>query len=1210
LRPIIRSMQGALPLSTGLVWLSVMVVTGAIAGAIQQHSLHVGCWIGRRFWCAVVTNLFTKPSRLDTTTFKDCSESQIVSLIGQDASMFPYIGSFFPLFISGPLQALVTGVVAFYFLGVAFLAGLAVLLLLFLSSHFAASSYKKTVVMKHEQADARMMVINETLQGIRSVKLCGWEAPLEHRIAAARREELRLLLLLHLLYALQQGLVAIIPVAVAVVTFVTHAAMGRSFDLQTVLMGLGSIEQLSNAFLIVPNAIMYGKMFSASFTRFGRVLLQRDTYTPPSGSGGTEAVTITGASFQWDMEAPRPSLSDVSLTVANGELVVVVGRVASGKSTLAAGVFGLVRRVKGEVVTQGTCAYVPQDPQILNASVRGNIVFGSAFNEESFSSAIGSCCLEADLDQFADGDLTEIGEKGITISGGQRARVALARALYSGANIAVLDDPLSAMDANIGRSVFQKCILSHMCGSGMAVLLLTNQVHLGKFANRILVLDDGEVKESGTFNELMLTGGLFAQLYASVTADADEPTAVGDAAPRSSETLPLSGSCPTEEPVVQANPAASQKTTEMEASGEAALEGPRASLNRNSAMTLEKHHEGRIGPKAFFRLSRSGRSGTLGVVLATCIVCAPFSMFAANIFLNAWVVASLETEPLSNRVEMTLYLASGVLFAATSFGRVAGAAMYFVRISAKLHERMIASVLRQTMVWYDTTPLGRILNRCSQDVALLDLQLPRVLEFTAQHVGTVFVGVFGGTVLVWPSLVLTIPLFLFLYVVLTRYGAVSLDLQRLMLAKTSPVMSQVSSFLTAMDTIRAFGKADVFREEFFQTTRNFNCVYYWIHVLDRVSAFFLVAVVAPLVSLILGGMTLMLRDSGWVSADYGGLAVALSSSLATRIPVALWCTVTLEKFFGGAQRVAEYAELVWEGSKVDWQAWEAARTAAQDDEAPWPTPGSLEFRDVELRYQPHLPTVLNGLTLSVAPGTRLGVCGRTGSGKSTLFLASFRMMETTRGAILVDGVDIRTLPLLTIRSRLAIVPQDPLMFSGTVRSNLDFHGTHTDQQLWEALRLAHLKDQVHSLQRGLDEPVHEKGSNFSAGTVQLLCIARVFLGQRRTIFLDECTASVDYQTDAAVQAACREAFDGCTVICIAHRIHTIIDYDLIACLSMGVLAQHASPHELLQEDGIFSRLVQSTGEVSARELRQRAAAAAATRAALNMDPNSVLGVTV
>jgi len=178
------------------------------------------------------------------------------------------------------------------------------------------------------------------------------------------------------------------------------------------------------------------------------------------------------------------------------------------------------------------------------------------------------------------------------------------------------------------------------------------------------------------------------------------------------------------------------------------------------------------------------------------------------------------------------------------------------------------------------------------------------------------------------------------------------------------------------------------------------------------------------------------------------------------------------------------------------------------------------------------------------------------------------------------------------------------MFSGTVRSNLDFHGTHTDQQLWEALRLAHLKDQVHSLQRGLDEPVHEKGSNFSAGTVQLLCIARVFLGQRRTIFLDECTASVDYQTDAAVQAACREAFDGCTVICIAHRIHTIIDYDLIACLSMGVLAQHASPHELLQEDGIFSRLVQSTGEVSARELRQRAAAAAATRAALNMDPNS------
>ena len=534
------------------------------------------------------------------------------------------------------------------------------------------------------------------------------------------------------------------------------------------------------------------------------------------------------------MDAPGPSLADVSLTVASGELVVVVGCVASGKSTLAAGIFGLVRKVKGEVLTVGACAYVQQHPQILNASVRDNVTFGSAFDEERFSRSIRSCCLEADLEQFVDREWTEIGEKGITVSGGQRSRVALARALYSGASFAVLDDPLAAMDANIGHRVFQQCIVSDMCGRGTAVVLFTNQVHLGKFASRILLLDDGEVKECGTFHELMLAGGAFARLYASQEPDAEEPTAVDHGVGHVSKAPPppLPSSSVTEKPVAQTQPAASPTP--------------------HGSMSVERHQEGLIGLKDIFRLSGTGRSRGCGAVLTVCIVCAPLSSFAANVFLNAWVVESIGTEPLQQRFQLTVYLSAGALFAALSFGRVTAASVYFVRMSTRLHELMIASVLRQKMAWYDTTPLGRILNRCSQDVMLVDQQLPRFMEFCAQYVGVVFVGVCGAAVLVWPSLVLTIPMFVFLYVVLQHYGTLAVDLQRLMLERTSPVISEVTSFLTAMDTVRAFGKVDVFKDEFCQATGRFICVYYWMHINDRVCSFFMVAVFTPLVSLILG----------------------------------------------------------------------------------------------------------------------------------------------------------------------------------------------------------------------------------------------------------------------------------------------------------------------------------------------------------------------
>mmetsp|Transcript_57534 Transcript_57534/g.186935 ORF Transcript_57534/g.186935 Transcript_57534/m.186935 type:complete len:374 (-) Transcript_57534:147-1268(-) len=356
----------------------------------------------------------------------------------------------------------------------------------------------------------------------------------------------------------------------------------------------------------------------------------------------------------------------------------------------------------------------------------------------------------------------------------------------------------------------------------------------------------------------------------------------------------------------------------------------------------------------------------------------------------------------------------------------------------------------------------------------------------------------------------------------------------------------------------------------------------------------------PVLTLLLGLAVVSLARLGVLTPALGGIAVSLTSGLAQRIPLFLWCAGTLEKFFGGAQRVAEYADLPWEGRALDHAAWvndTGAVTRAATDAAARVASSAvpaLELEDVYLRYQPDLPLVLNGLTLKVWPGEKLGVCGRTGSGKSTLFLACFRMVNVDGGRIRVAGRDASEVPLPELRSQLAIVPQDPLMFSGTLRSNLDFHGCHGDEELWAALRLARLEAQVRALPLGLDEPVQEKGHNFSGGTVQLLCIARILLARRSVVFLDECTASVDLETDAAVQAAVRSSFDRCAVICIAHRLHTIVDYDRIACLDKGVVAEVGSAHELLQKGGgMFSQLAASLGDSGCAEIRQRAAAAAA-----------------
>ncbi|CAE7032848.1 ABCC2 [Symbiodinium sp. KB8] len=834
LRQTVNSLREGLWLEA-FGYLSAIAASGMVGGLLQQHGFHGFSHWGRQMWAALVGNIFTKMASIDAGAFtSQFSEGQVISMIGQDASIFPYMGPFLCIFLVMPCNILMPAAILLYYLRDAFLVGFASCVLVSVLSSWAASAYKRNVKAKLAVADARLVLVNETLQGARSIKYCAWEGALEAKIKRVRDEEVRLLSWIHLCYALQQGAMAALPVIGITASLLTHVALGRALEADIVSMTVAYFDPLSFGFMLWPNCRMQLQTMSAGIARVERLLLVPEIATTPAApEGAKEGICLEHASFSWNGE--RPHLQEISLTVRPRELVMAVGPVASGKSTLVSGIFGLVRQVAeaGQVRILGQPAYVPQNPQVLNASVRDNILFGLPMNEERYEEAIAACCLEQDLDQFVEGDATEIGEKGITISGGQRARIALARVYYADADVVILDDPLSAMDAHIGASVFSRCVLA-LRAQGKAILMTTNQLQLCSAADRILILEAGRQVRQGSFQE---TARELGAASGSVAVPSEGPE---------------------------------KRSTNEDKNIGAGISRPQVlrptAVSGKSGMKAEGMLQGRLGVREWLNVAQGGQSTFLGLCLAFSSLLVPLAMFLSNVLLATWI-REAQMGPAFD--DQRSYLLASLAFALCCAFRVSFAAMYFTKISRHLHQKMLASVLRQPLNWYDTTPLGRVLNRFSQDISLMDLQMPRLFEFAMQHFAVVFVGIIGASVLAWPALLVLLLIGWPLRRLQDRYGSVALNLQRLMLMATSPVMSQVSGFLLAMDTIRAFRRERHFVKRFFETMDGYYKTYYWIHAVDRLAMGLQIAVCVPFITLCLGASVMLLVYAGSLSPEPG-----------------------------------------------------------------------------------------------------------------------------------------------------------------------------------------------------------------------------------------------------------------------------------------------------------------------------------------------------
>lgn len=802
------------------------------------------------------------------------------------------------------------------------------------------------------------------------------------------------------------------------------------------------------------------------------------------------------------------------------------------------------------------------DLQFTFSQLRKNILFGSEFDPAKYWKTIDVSALQHDLDLLPDRDLTEIGERGVNISGGQKQRVSMARAVYSNSDVYIFDDPLSALDAHVGRQVFNSCIKEEL--RGKTRILVTNQLHFLPHADRIILVSEGMIKEEGTFEELSKHGRLFQKLMenAGKMEEMEEWEEKDDSINSNQEV-----SKPVANRVVQVN--------EFPKNESYTKKGKRG---RSVLVKQEERETGIVSGSVLTRYKNALGGLWVIMILFACYLSTEVLRISSSTWLSFWTDQST-----SKNYNPGFYIA---IYTILAFGQVTVTLLnsYWLIISSlraakRLHDSMLNSILRAPMLFFHTNPIGRVINRFSRDLGDIDRNVASFVNMFMNQLWQllstfVLIGIVS-TISLWAIM----PLLILFYAAYLYYQSTAREVKRLDSITRSPVYAQFGEALNGLSTIRAFkaydrmakinGKSMDNNIRFTLANTSSNR---WLTI--RLET--------------LGGIMI------WLIATFAVMQNGRAENqvaFASTMGLLLSYTLNITNLLSGVLRQASRAEnslnaVERVGTYIDLPSEAPGMVESNRPPPAWPSSGSIKFEDVVLRYRPELPPVLHGLSFTVSPSEKVGIVGRTGAGKSSMLNALFRIVELERGKISIDGCDVSKFGLTDLRKVLSIIPQSPVLFSGTVRFNLDPFNEHTDADLWEALERAHLKDVIRKNSFGLAAEVSEGGENFSVGQRQLLSLARALLRRSKILVLDEATAAVDVRTDALIQRTIREEFKSCSMLIIAHRLNTIIDCDRILVLDAGQVLEHDTPEALLlREDSAFSRMVQSTGPANAQYLR-------------------------
>ncbi|XP_030514474.2 ABC transporter C family member 3-like [Rhodamnia argentea] len=1106
--------------------------------------------VGIRTRSLLVAIIYDKGLTLSCQSKQDHTSGEIINFMAVDAER---IGEFswsmhVPWLVL--LQVGLALAILYKDLGLAAIAAFVATVLVMLANVPLGSFLEKFQDKLMESKDKRMKATSEILRNMRILKLQAWEMKFLSKIIELRNVEAGWLKKFVYAQALTSFVFYGAPTFVSVATFGACLLLGIPLSSGRVLSAIATVRILQGPIYSLPDVMSMIAQTKVSLDRLSSFLRLEDLQNNvveklPQGTTDV-AIEITAGNFTWDLSSPDPTLKDINLKVRNGMKVAVCGIVGSGKSSLLSCILGELAKISGTIRLCGTKAYVAQSPWIQSGKIEENILFGKKMDRERYERIIEACCLKKDLEILPFGDQTIIGERGINMSGGQKQRVQIARAIYQDADVYLLDDPFSAVDAHTGSHIFKECLLGLL--SSKTVIYITHQVEFLPMADLILVMRDGKIMEAGKYGDILHSGADFRELVGA-------------------HKKALSGLASTQNRPDSLGPTVSIENGETESSIETdensnlqdGMVGPRGQLVQE-----EEREKGRVGFPVYWKFITTAYGGGLVPFILLAQILFQLLQIGSNYWL-AW--ATPVSEDIKPAVAgLTLILVYVVLVVGGAFCVLARSSLLATagyKTATILFNKLHLAIFRAPMSFFDATPSGRILNRVSTDQSTVDMSIQYRVAASAfsmiQLLGVIAV----MSQVAWQVFIIFIPVVAACVWYQQYYLPSARELARLVGVCKAPVIQHFSETVSGSTTIRGFDQESRFRD----TNMELSDVYSrpkfhgagameWLCFrLDMLSSFTFGFSLIFLISL----------PERFIDPAIAGLAVTYGLNLNAILAWVIWNLCNMENKIISVERILQYSCISSEPALVI------------DNNRPhpsWPSSGEIGISDLQVQYAPHLPLVLRGITCTFPGGMRTGIVGRTGSGKSTLIQTLFRVVEPCAGQILIDGVNISSIGLHDLRSRLSIIPQDPTMFEGTVRSNLDPLEEYTEDQIWEALDKCQLGDKVRKKEGKLDSPVAENGENWSMGQRQLVCLGRVLLKKSKILVLDEATASVDTATDNLIQQTLRHHFSDCTVITIAHRITSVLDSAVILLLDHGLVAEYDSPKRLLdKESSVFAQLV-------------------------------------
>ncbi|XP_050071798.1 ATP-binding cassette sub-family C member 4-like [Anopheles maculipalpis] len=1222
-----------------LYYAGCMVAVRAIIVICDNQYGIISVLTGVKAKIAVCSVVYRKSLRLARNALGDTSPGKVVNLMSNDVNRFD-IASYLVCFMwTSPIVMLLAALLLWYEIGWSGVMGLVAIVII-----TPIQSYTGTLTSRYRlrtalKTDERIRLMDEIIAGIAVIKMYAWERPFAKLISLARRKEMKEVLksgylrALYMSFQLFTTRAAILGVMLAFIAFDENITAAKVFVAASYLSNVSytmaglfgrGIAELGEGLVATRRLQRFleydeigeenqkGQENTTKADQQKEGLKDHDNgnvgetlrlldeandgllsdevviamrnltarWTIPGESGDTSPEPLKGP----------PTLSELNVQFKRGSLIGIVGPVGSGKSSILQVLLRELPLESGSL-SMGNCtiAYASQEPWLFTGSVRQNVLFGDELDQYRYRQVLKVCALQPDLAHLPAGDMTVIGERGVSLSGGQKARICLARAVYRKTDVYLLDDPLSAVDAHVAKHLFELCIgnggfLKRRNPSATRILV-THQIHFLKQADWVIVMKEGRVEAQGTPQDLQQRGIELEHLEHS---ESDEDT------------------------ITTNRKMSHTSTTSTVTVDSITLDEFTGDDQKDADIAKDKFEatsQGSVPGSVFLQYVSSAGSWLIFVGLVLLFAVTQLVVSVADWWLSYWtaleeaggtlevVQAFNETQPPPAEVAQmnlltreTCVLVHVTLVCTIFFVAVLRAFGFYkacARASQSIHDTVFEGFIGARMRFFETNPSGRILNRFSKDMGAMDDMLPKSILDATQTL-LMFVGAMMVVVFVQPFFMVPI-LVLFVALLAARrvYLRTSQNTRRLEGITRSPIFTHIAATLNGLPTIRAYGVQQLLIQEF-DTHQNVNTGAYFMFHSGRIAfGLFLDSIFFLFLTIVT--FSYLLLDEDAIGARVG-LAITQIGSIGSQLQFGIRQSAEMFNHLIAVERLLEYRELpadrpnVSEGGKKQTSRTVPIPLVPVPSE--WPQKGSIEFRNVSFRYADNDLPVLHDLTFTIEPQQKVGIVGRTGAGKSSIIAALFRM-ALVEGEILIDGTNTAHVPLETLRSHISIIPQDPVLFSGTLRRNLDPFEAYPDAALWRALELVELRELASesSAGLGLQAYVAAGGQNFSVGQRQLLCLARAILRGNRILVLDEATANVDPDTDRLIQHTIREQFADCTVLTIAHRLNTIMDYDRVLVMSEGTSVEFGRPGELLaRDDGTFRSIVLATGRDEAENL--------------------------